>query len=93
MIPLNSRFTSLGVISDYSHESQQFLTALNGYSLDKARFPNHAVFQQYTNAPCERAKQIVESLGRFITESDDLLNSPPFYRNLSPHDKDYLTFY
>ena len=70
--------TFLGVTAFYSHESQRFLTALDGYSLDKVRFPNEAAFQQYTNAPRDRAKELVAGVERFIVESEALLNSSAF---------------
>jgi hypothetical protein len=67
-----------GVNSFYSHETQRFLTALDGYSLDKVRFPNETAFRQYTNAPRKRANEIVTGLEHFIVESQALLNSPAF---------------
>ena len=70
--------TLFGVNDFYSPESQRFLTALDGYSLDKVRFPNETAFRQYTNAPRERAKEIVAGVERFIVESEALLNSPAF---------------
>ena len=70
--------TLFGVNSFYSPESQRFLTALDGYSLDKVRFPNETAFRQYTNAPRERAKEIVAGVERFIFESEALLNLPAF---------------
>ena len=70
--------TSFGVNSFYTVETQRFLTALDGYSLDKVRFPNEAAFQQYTNAPPGRAKEIAAGVARFIAESETLLSSGPF---------------
>src|SRR6266446_5977939 len=48
-----------GVNSFYTAETQKFLTALDGYSLDKVRFPNETAFRQYTSAPSERASELV----------------------------------
>ena len=70
--------TFLGVNSFYSHDTQRFLTAFGGYSFDKVRFPGERAFKQYTNAPRERAEEIVAGFGRFISESEALLNSYPF---------------
>ena len=68
----------LGVNSFYTAETQGFLAALDGYSLDKVRFPNEAAFRQYTNAPTARATEIVAGVERFIVESEQLLTSSPF---------------
>ncbi len=71
-----------GVNSFYTAETQRFLTALDGYSLDKVRFPNEAAFRQYTNAPPERAKEVVAGVERFIAESETFLTSTPFLSQL-----------
>ncbi len=77
--------TSFGLNSFYTVETQRFLTALDGYSLDKVRFPNEAAFRQYTNAPPERAKDIVAGAERFIAESETLLNSTVLFATKERH--------
>ncbi len=74
--------TRFGVNSFYTAETQSFLTALDGYSLDKVRFPNEAAFRQYTNAPPERAKEVVTGVARFIAESETLFNTATFLSQL-----------
>jgi len=74
--------TSFAVNHFYTVVTQRFLAALDGYSLDKVRFPNEAAFRQYTNAPPERAKEIVAGVERFVAESETLLNSALFLSQL-----------
>lgn len=70
--------TALGVNRFYSPETQRFLTALDGYALDKVRYPSETAHRQYMNAPLERANEIVDGTARFIEESEKLFSSSPF---------------
>ena len=76
--------TSLGVNTFYSTETRRFLTALDGYALDKVRYPSESAHRQYINAPSGRAKEIVDGTARFIEESEKLFSSPSFLSQLRP---------
>lgn len=69
--------TSLGVALHYSPETRAFLKALDGYSLDKARYPGTVPFEQYTSeGAANRSRDIVAGTERFITETEKLSQNP-----------------
>lgn len=70
--------TAMGVNSFYSQGTQRFLKALDGYALDRVRYPSNDAHRQYISAPSGRANAIVDGVARFIEESETLISSPPF---------------
>lgn len=64
---------SLGIEGHYSSETQAFLKQLDGYSLDKARYPGTVPFEQYTSErAANRSRDIVAGTERFVTETEKL---------------------
>jgi len=69
--------SSLGIAGHYSAETQAFLKQLDGYSLDKARYPGTVPFEQYTSErAANRSRDIVAGTERFVTETERLYQAP-----------------
>lgn len=67
---------SLGLGAYYSKDTNAFLTRLDSYSLDNARFPGTPAFSQYT-APASsgRSKELIDGTLRFVEETSRLMEN------------------
>jgi hypothetical protein len=64
---------SLGLVSHFSHDSQQFISRVDGFSLDKLRFESEPAFQQYTSPKSTgRGAEIVAGTIRFVEDATAL---------------------
>jgi hypothetical protein len=68
--------TELGISSYYTPNSQRFLSKIDGYSLDKARYEGTAAFKQYTSPKAmSRGQELVSGVENLISETESLLSN------------------
>lgn len=66
--------TELGVSSYYTSNSQKFLSKIDGYSLDKARYEGTPAFKQHTSPKAVgRGRELVSGVENLINETECLL--------------------
>jgi hypothetical protein len=64
---------SLSLVSYFSYDSQQFISRIDGFSLDKLRFESEPAFQQYTRpTSAGRGAEIVVGTIRFVDDATAL---------------------
>jgi hypothetical protein len=74
---------SLGVGEYYSSETLQFLTKLDSYALEKARYEGTPAYCQYiSESASEHSRVIVEGTERFINETQRLTTAPEIVKRL-----------
>jgi hypothetical protein len=74
---------SLGIDEYYSSETRQFLTKLDSYALEKARYEGTPAYRQYiSESASERSRVLMEGTERFINETQRLTSAPEVIERL-----------